>query len=113
MASRDPQSTQTKRLTREAAELARDPPPNCSGGPRNGNLRIWDASIVGPEDSVYAGGVFSLEMTMPNAYPFQPPKVCECNVDDRLMQVKFCTRIYHMNINGQGSVCLDILKNDW
>mmetsp|Transcript_45296 Transcript_45296/g.66711 ORF Transcript_45296/g.66711 Transcript_45296/m.66711 type:complete len:119 (+) Transcript_45296:2-358(+) len=61
----------------------------------------WQATIMGPDDSPYAGGVYFLEINFPADYPFKPPKV------------HFTTRIYHCNINSNGGICLDILKDQW
>ena len=61
----------------------------------------WQATIMGPDDSPYAGGVFFLDIHFPADYPFKPPKV------------HFTTRIYHCNINSNGGICLDILKDQW
>ena len=65
------------------------------------DLFHWQATIMGPEDSPYAGGVFFLNIAFPADYPFKPPKV------------NFTTRIYHCNINSSGGICLDILKDQW
>merc|ERR1711907_605192 len=74
---------------------------NCSSGPVGDDLFHWQATIMGPPDSPYAGGVFFLNIHFPTDYPFKPPKV------------QFITRIYHCNINSNGSICLDILKDQW
>ncbi|KAF7247278.1 Ubiquitin-conjugating enzyme E2 D1 [Varanus komodoensis] len=52
-------------------------------------------------DSAYQGGVFFLTVHFPTDYPFKPPKIA------------FTTKIYHPNINSNGSICLDILRSQW
>jgi ubiquitin-conjugating enzyme E2 D/E len=91
-----------KRITKELKDLGKDPPSNCSAGPKaENNMYQWQATIMGPAKSAYEGGVFGLAIEFPQEYPFKPPKV------------KFTTRVYHCNVNAQGGICLDILKDNW
>uniref|UniRef100_A0A8C5ANC2 E2 ubiquitin-conjugating enzyme n=1 Tax=Gadus morhua TaxID=8049 RepID=A0A8C5ANC2_GADMO len=90
-----------KRINKELTDLARDPPAQCSAGPVGEDMFHWQATIMGPNDSPYQGGVFFLTIHFPTDYPFKPPKVA------------FTTRIYHPNINSNGSICLDILRSQW
>uniref|UniRef100_A0A0B7B1W6 E2 ubiquitin-conjugating enzyme n=1 Tax=Arion vulgaris TaxID=1028688 RepID=A0A0B7B1W6_9EUPU len=90
-----------KRIQKELLDFGRDPPCNCSAGPVGDDIFQWQATILGPADSPYHGGVFFLTITFPSDYPFKPPKVA------------FSTKIYHPNINSNGSICLDILRSQW
>ena len=90
-----------KRIQKELSEFIKDPPTNCSAGPLGDDIFHWHATILGPDDSPYSTGVFSLNIHFPSDYPFKPPKIT------------FITRIYHCNINSNGGICLDILKDQW
>lgn len=91
-----------KRLQRELAEIEKDTPANCSAGLVNpDDLFTWQATIIGPTETPYEGGMFNLVILFPTDYPFKPPKI------------SFTTRIYHPNINNTGGICLDILKDQW
>ena len=91
-----------KRLNKELKEIEINPSLNCSAGPINDdNIFKWNATIFGPDNSPYEGGIFSLNIDFPTDYPFKPPKIY------------FITKIYHCNINSKGLICLDILKDKW
>lgn len=61
----------------------------------------WHAILIGPQDSLYQGYNFKLDIVLPVDYPYSPPRV------------KFITPIQHVNVNNDGDICLDILKNNW
>ena len=80
--------------------LTKEPLPNLSVEAVD-ETKEWNATLLGPPGSVYEGGVFKLHITFPGSYPFTPPKI------------KFVTSIYHPNINQDGYIHLDILKEMW
>ncbi|MCL7044544.1 hypothetical protein MKW94_018800 [Papaver nudicaule] len=71
-------------------------PNACTRGPVAEDMFHWQTTIMGPPDSPYAG-VFLVTIHFPPDYPFKPPK----------------TKVFHPNINSNGSICLDILKEQW
>ncbi|KAJ4975685.1 hypothetical protein NE237_000791 [Protea cynaroides] len=91
----------SKRIQKELKDLQKDPPTSCSAGPVAEDMFHWQATIMGPADSPFAGGVFLVTIHFPPDYPFKPPKVA------------FRTKVFHPNINSNGSICLDILKEQW
>lgn len=65
------------------------------------DIYTWRGKICPPEGSNYHGGSFYLDIKFPTDYPFKPPRV------------RFLTRIFHPNINTNGTICLDILSEKW
>ena len=56
---------------------------------------------ISPDDGMYRGGSFIFDVKVPKTYPHDAPKVlCE-------------TQVYHPNIDMEGHVCLNILREDW
>lgn len=87
------------RIYKEIEDMYSDPPDNVTAGPINDNdIYHWEATITGPEETDYKGGIFLLDIVIPKEYPFVPP-TC-----------RFKTKIYHPNIDpDNGSICLNIL----
>jgi len=68
----------------------------------NQNFAHWEATIDGPQGSIYEKGKFNIDIVIPSSYPFVPPKM------------RFITKVWHPNISSQtGAICLDILKTEW
>jgi len=97
---KDPYMT-PKRIQLDLDELERHPLEGVNVGPINDNLYEWMVALDGPSGTVYEGGVFFVDISIPTNYPFSPPAV------------KFRTRIYHPNIDSQGRVCIDLIASNW
>jgi ubiquitin-conjugating enzyme E2 M len=69
----------------------------CNGPEDLMNFKI----NVSPDDGMYKKGKFVFDFKVPKTYPHDPPKVqCE-------------TTVFHPNIDMEGHVCLNILREDW
>jgi len=90
-----------RRIIKETQRLLSEPAPGISASPSEENMRYFNVMILGPAQSPYEGGVFKLELFLPEEYPMAAPKV------------RFLTKIYHPNIDKLGRICLDILKDKW
>ena len=56
---------------------------------------------IKPYEGIYKGGTFVFDFKVPKSYPHDAPKVlCE-------------TTVFHPNIDMEGHVCLNILREDW
>ncbi|XP_071762414.2 ubiquitin-conjugating enzyme E2 T [Centroberyx gerrardi] len=86
------------RLKRELQMLSTEPPPGITCWQTEEQMDDLRAQIVGGADTPYEGGLFSLEIKVPERYPFEPPKI------------RFLTPIYHPNIDNSGRICHDALK---
>ncbi|EDW38162.1 GL12172 [Drosophila persimilis] len=91
----------TRRLTRELADLLGSVEKKtwCNIQASDESIMVWKILLV-PERPPYNKGAFRIEVTFPDVYPFQPPKVM------------FKTKIYHPNIDETGLVCLPIISSD-
>ncbi|CAD8129476.1 unnamed protein product [Paramecium sonneborni] len=91
-----------KNIQKQLAELSKDPSSNFSAGLIDDkDLLHWQATIIGPENTPYQGGLFFLDIQIPEGYPYQPPKI------------KFVTPIYHPNIAEDGTIWLNLLRDQW
>ncbi|EAU36778.1 NEDD8-conjugating enzyme Ubc12 [Aspergillus terreus NIH2624] len=56
---------------------------------------------IEPDEGMYKGGSFHFNFSVNQNFPHDPPKV------------KCTQKIYHPNIDLEGNVCLNILREDW
>ena len=76
---------------------------------------------ITPLDGIYAGAKFRFRMEIPDNFPFAAPKVrCETLVRKSLLRrndikfvFSFLFQVYHPNIDFEGAVCLNILRQEW
>ncbi|KMZ61987.1 putative Ubiquitin-conjugating enzyme [Zostera marina] len=64
------------------------------------DLMNFEVSIK-PDEGYHLGGTFHFTFQVSASYPHEAPKV------------KCKTKVYHPNIDLEGNVCLNILREDW
>lgn len=87
---------------REYDSFVRDPPShirdvemkNDEDGVR------WTIELVSPEESVYEGVTFSIDIIFGDEYPYKPPTV------------RFASKIFHPNVTFKGEICKEALGLD-
>lgn len=90
------------RLQDEYRMLTRHPPPGGSASPRDHeNPFVWDATILGPENSPWEGGLFALELRFSCQHPYRPPFA------------RFTSKMFHPNITTDGIPALDLIQTRW
>ncbi|GAM28933.1 hypothetical protein SAMD00019534_121090 [Acytostelium subglobosum LB1] len=90
-----------KRLQSELMALMMASSPGISAFPEADNMFSWVGTIQGAAGTVYENLEFKMSLKFPSEYPFKPPVV------------KFETSCFHPNVDTQGNICLDILKDKW
>ena len=69
------------------------------------NFNVWKVSMLGPQNTPYAGGVFTIKVYFPQEYP------------NKGAEFRFVNKIYHLNVDFEnkltkGHICLSSL-NEW
>uniref|UniRef100_A0A1J3DXA8 NEDD8-conjugating enzyme Ubc12 n=1 Tax=Noccaea caerulescens TaxID=107243 RepID=A0A1J3DXA8_NOCCA len=94
------QSAGELRLHKDITEL--NLPKSCSISFPNGKSDLMNFEVtIKPDEGYYKRGKFVFTFQVSPVYPHEAPKV------------KCRTKVYHPNIDLEGSVCLNVLREDW
>ncbi|KAB0366147.1 hypothetical protein FD754_010303 [Muntiacus muntjak] len=88
------------RIIKKTQRLLAEPVPSIKAEPDESTARYFHVVIASPQDSPFEGGVYKLELFLPEEYPIAAHKV------------RFMTKICHPNVDKLGKICLDILKDN-
>ena len=78
----------------------------CNFGLENNNIYKWRVSMLGPKNTPYEKGLFTIKIEFPDDYPNHGP------------EFKFVNKIYHLNVVGDknredfGHICINNI-NSW
>ena len=88
-------------IKKEFETIKNEPFPSMgiSIGKNENNYFSWKITLFGPDDSIYANGIYELTIDFSKEYPKRHPIV------------KFTTKIYHCNISDEGDIDIPSLVN--
>jgi len=90
------------RLMTDLKMMKNEPPEGCSASPQTDeNLFVWCATVFGPPETPWEGGIYSLRLQFNENYPEKPPRV------------RFTSEVFHPNVYADGNLCLDIIGEKW
>ena len=85
-------------LKRQLLALTKNPPEGISVGlADDDDMYTWEVMIIGPDGTLYEGGMFRATLEFPKDFPVMPPAMT------------FRTKMWHPNIYPDGKVCISIL----
>lgn len=90
-----------KQIKKELEEFRTEPICSCGvtvGLINPNDVFKWQITMTGPSDTPYAGGLFILHAEFPDNYPNSAPKI------------KFTNKMYHLNVDNDGNVCISTLS---
>ena len=90
-----------KQIKKELEEFRTEPIYSCGvtvGLINPKDVFKWQITMRGPSDTPYAGGLFFLHAVFPENYPYSAPKI------------KFTNKMYHLNVDSNGDVCISTLS---
>ncbi|KAF4344330.1 ubiquitin-conjugating enzyme (huntingtin interacting 2) [Fusarium beomiforme] len=92
-----------RRIAKELKDIATDTDNSgVNATATNNDLKHLKGTIPGPPDTPYAGGTYTIDIEIPDQYPFKAPIM------------KFNTRVWHPNVSSEtGAICLDTLSSNW
>ena len=101
-------SAARRRLLKDLQKIKNEKDDGYEAAPCEDNILLWKAVIYGPEETIWEGGTFRLQIECSEEYPTKPPVVV------------FKTAMYHPNIYNDGNICLDssvltnaVLQKEW
>eukprot|EP00727_Mastigamoeba_balamuthi_P011168 m51a1_g6674 putative ubiquitin-conjugating enzyme family protein (155) ;mRNA; f:209211-209931 len=90
------------RLLSDLQSITREPPEGASARPvSESDVFTWVATVFGPVETPWEGGIFSLRLMFPDDYPEKPPRV------------RFTSEMFHPNVFADGHLCLDVIQDKW